>query len=111
MKLNDAILIPAQVAAKFEDDDLDWLIGELNHAMDEATACGSLLYRWDPGLARSALDFFRRYYERLEFKGPKIDFDAVRMSDEEWDRRFREKIRKICGGLPLNPVEPPCSAK
>jgi hypothetical protein len=94
MRTANAIRVPEQLAREFEDDDLDWLIGELDHAIDEAKKRGSLLYKCDPYLARAALDFFRRYHERLELGQSKPDFDSVRMSDEEWNCRFREKIRR-----------------
>ena len=96
MRTANAVLIREQSGADFEDDDLDWLIGELDHAIDEAKKRGSLLYKCDPGLARRALDFFRRYHQRLDFSQARPEFDSVRISEEEWNHRFREKIRKIC---------------
>ena len=104
MKINDAILIPERAAVKFEDDDLDWLIGELDHAIDEARKRGSLLYNCEPDLAQAAREFFRRYHQRLDFSQAKPDFDSVRISDEEWNGYFREKIRKICAEPSAKPV-------
>jgi len=104
MKINDAILIPEQAAARFEDDDLHWLIGELDQAIDEAKKRGSLLYKCDPDLVQAAREFFRRYHQRLDFSQAKPDFDSVRISDEEWNGCFREKIRKICAEPSAKPV-------
>jgi hypothetical protein len=95
MRSNNAILISEQVA-QFEDDDLDWLIGEIEHAIGETKKRGSFLYKCDPGLARSALDFFRRYHQRLDLGQTKVGFDSVRIDDEEWNDRQREKNRRIC---------------
>ena len=69
MKLNDAIFISEQSAAESEGGDLDCLIGELDHAIDESNKCGSLLYKWDLKLVRTALDFFRRYHQQHDWGG------------------------------------------
>lgn len=89
----------------FEDDDLDWVIGELGHATDEAKACGSLLYKFDPELTQAALDFFRRYHLRIDANQEKFDFDSIRISDEERERQWYVKLRRLTGGLLLGHPE------
>lgn len=104
MRTSNAIRIAEKAAVEFEDDDLDWVLGELDHAIDEAKKRGSLLYKCDPHLVQAACDFFRRYHQRLDFSQARPDFDSVRISDEEWNRCFREKIRKICAEPSAKPV-------
>ena len=107
MGSNDAILISKQSTIEFEDDDLDWLIGELDHAIDEAKERGLLLYQRNAGLALAARGFFRRYHQRLVLGQMKPDFESVRISDEEWNRRCQDKIRRFCSGVPDTPSAVP----
>lgn len=51
---------------RFDPDDLDWLMGELHHAMAEVEKRrGSLLYQVDPQLCSEALQFFAARHAEL----------------------------------------------
>ena len=84
-------------------DYLDWVLGELDHAIDAAKKRGLLLYQCDPDLAQAASAFFRHYHQRLDFSQARPDFDSVRISDEEWNLLFRQKIQRIIAGPSAKP--------
>ena len=70
--------VSKQSPCKFEDDELDWLIGEIEQAICEATNRGLLLYQYAPGLVSAALDFFHRYHRRLDLGQARVNFESVR---------------------------------
>ena len=70
----------ADPGIRFELDELDWVIGEIEHAVSEASKRGKLLYEYDPQLARAALDFFRRFHKQLDLGQPKFNFGTLQLA-------------------------------
>ncbi len=50
---------------RFDPDDLDWLWGELHHAIDEGKERGRLLHVHDAQLCAEAMQFFAAWQAEL----------------------------------------------
>lgn len=76
---------------RFDPDDLDWLIGELHHAIEEGKSVGQLLHDFDSSLAKEALGFFAERHSEFRTSPviPKADLPFIQPPTKSGPIRLR----------------------